>query len=96
LSLAALVLLLKPFVFSWLLHKSGEVKSVSWEIGVRLGQMSEFSLLIIYMALDTNMMPQMTGYMAQAAIIITFIASCYWTVLRYPTPLAATDRLRRD
>jgi len=32
----------------------------------------------------------------QAATIVTFIVSCYWVVLRYPTPLAATDKLRRD
>lgn len=94
--LAALILLLKPVVFSWLLHRSGEVKTVSWEIGVRLGQMSEFSLLVIYMALETNLVSHLTTYMAEAAIIITFIVSCYWTVMRYPTPLAATEKLRRD
>nr|WP_148340258.1 cation:proton antiporter [Aquicella siphonis] len=94
--LAGFILLLKPMIFSWLLYRSGEVKSVSWEIGVRLGQMSEFSLLVIYMALESHLMTPLTAYMAQAAIIITFISSCYWTVMRYPTPLAATDRLRRD
>lgn len=96
LTLAALVLLVKPYVFSWLLRRSGEVKATSWEIGVRLGQLSEFSLLVIYMALDTNLLPPDITYMAQAAVILTFIGSCYWTVLRYPTPLASTDRLRRD
>jgi Kef-type K+ transport system membrane component KefB len=94
--LAGFFLLLKPIVFSWLLQRSGEIKSVSWEIGVRIGQMSEFSLLVIYMAQETNLLSPPDAYMAQAAIIITFIASCYWTVLRYPTPLASTDRLRRD
>lgn len=94
--LAGFILLLKPMVFSWLLHRSGEIKTVSWEIGVRLGQMSEFSLLIIYMAQETHLIAPLNACMAQTAIIITFIASCYWTVMRYPTPLAATDRLRRD
>lgn len=95
-TLAALILILKPLVFGWLLHQSGEVKSVSWEIGVRLGQMSEFSLLLIYMALKTNLATPITAHMTEAAIIITFIVSCYWTVMRYPTPLASTERLRRD
>lgn len=94
--LAGLILTLKPVVFSWLLYKSGEVKTVSWEIGVRLGQMSEFSLLVIYMALETKLATPLATYMAEAAIIITFIVSCYWTVMRYPTPLAATEKLRRD
>lgn len=95
-TLAALVLILKPFIFGWLLHRSGEVKSVSWEIGVRLGQMSEFSLLVIYLALETHVLQPATTYMAEAAIILTFIVSCYWTVMRYPTPLAASAKLRRD
>lgn len=94
--LASLILLLKPAIFSWLLQRSGEVKPVSWEIGVRLGQMSEFSLLLIYMALETHLIPPLTAYMGEAAIIITFVVSCYWTVMRYPTPLASTDKLRRD
>lgn len=94
--LAALILMAKPMVFSWLLHRSGEVKSVSWEIGVRLGQMSEFSLLVIYMALQTQFVTPLTSYMAQAAVILTFIVSCYWTVMRYPTPLAVTEKLLRD
>lgn len=94
--LAAFILMLKPMVFNWLLYRSGEVKAVSWEIGVRLGQLSEFSLLVIYMALEAHLMTPLTAYMAEAAIIITFIISCYWTVMRYPTPLAVTDKLRRD
>lgn len=94
--LALLVLAIKPLVFSWLLRRSGEVKAISWEVGVRLGQLSEFSLLVIFMTLETKMLPPQITYMAQAAIILTFIGSCYWTVLRYPTPLASTDRLRRD
>lgn len=94
--LAGLILILKPFVFSWFLQSSGEVKKVSWEIGVRLGQMSEFSLLVIYLALETHVLKPVTSYMAEAAVIITFIVSCYWTVLKYPTPLAVSAKLRRD
>lgn len=94
--LAGLVLVLKPLIFKWLLYRSGEVKAISWEIGVRLGQLSEFSLLVIYMALETGVLPTTTTYMVEAAVIITFIVSAYWTVMRYPTPLASTDRLRRD
>jgi Kef-type K+ transport system membrane component KefB len=94
--LAGFVMLLKPMIFKWLLYRSGEIKSVSWEVGVRLGQMSEFSLLVVYMALETKVLPPFASYMMEAAIIITFIASCYWTVMRYPTPLASTEKLRRD
>jgi len=94
--LAGLMLTIKPLVFRWLLLNSGEVKSVSHEVGVRLGQMSEFSLLVIYMALTGKIISLQASNMAQAAVIITFMISCYWTVMYYPTPLAATDKLRRD
>lgn len=96
LTLAGLVLILKPIIFNWLLHRSGEVKTVSWEIGVRLGQMSEFSLLVTYLALETQLISPVSAFMIEASIILTFIVSCYWTVMRYPTPLAITDKLRRD
>ena len=94
--LAIMVLLLKPVVFHWLLTRAGEVKTVSTEIGVRLGQMSEFSLLVVYLALETKLINALTADMAEAAVILTFIGSCYWTVLRYPTPLASNERLRKD
>lgn len=94
--LAMLILIIKPVTYYWLLYRSGEVKKVSWEIGIRLGQMSEFSLLIIYLALETNLIPPLTAYMAEAAIILTFIVSCYLIVMQYPTPLASTEQLRRD
>lgn len=95
-TLAGLVLVVKPIVFEKLLYRSGEVKPISREIGIRLGQMSEFSLLVIYLAAETNLLSPITNSMIEAAIIITFIVSCYWTVMRYPTPLAASDKLRRD
>lgn len=93
---AGFMLTIKPVVFNYLLIKTGEVKKVSHEVAVRLGQMSEFSLLVIYMALDAKLISLEASNMAQAAVIITFIVSCYWVVMYYPTPLAASDKLRRD
>ncbi len=96
LALAGVMLIIKPCVFSWLLQKSGEAKSLSWEIGVRLGQISEFSLLIIFLALEAKIVRPEISYLIQAATILTFIVSCYWVTLRYPTPLASSDKLLRD
>ncbi len=94
--LAILILTVKPYVFNWLLKKSNEAKSTSWEIGVRLGQGSEFSLLIINLALQTKLIGFTASYLVQATTIFTFIVSCYWVTMRYPTPLASSDKLRRD
>jgi len=50
--IAALMLLLKPVVFRVLLRQVSETKHVAWEVGVRLGQISEFSLKCCSMYVD--------------------------------------------
>lgn len=94
--LAALMIFVKPYVFRLLFQKFGERKTISFEIGVRLGQLSEFSLLVIYLAFHLRLIPAETNYLVQAATIITFIASSYWVTLKFPTPLAAVEKLRRN
>ncbi len=95
-TLALVLLAIKPLVFSRLLRHSGEPKNQSWEIGVRLGQTSEFSLLIIGLAAAEKLVQPVTSYIVEAATILSFIISCYWVTMRYPTPLAASDKLRKD
>lgn len=96
--LAGLVLLIKPWLFQVLLQWSGEKKYIARETGVRLGQASEFSLLIAYLAAEAT--PALIGnkanYLIQAVTILTFIGSSYWVVLRYPTPLALNEKMRVD
>jgi predicted Kef-type K+ transport protein len=73
-----------------------EPAPLSLEIGFRLGQISEFSLLIAVVALSTGAISDKASYVIQAATIMTFMASSYYIVLKYPTPIAVSDRLRRD
>jgi Kef-type K+ transport system membrane component KefB len=94
--LAGLLLIIKPFIFQALMIKLGEPSNLSLEIGVRLGQISEFSLLVAVVALNVGVISDKASYLIQAATIITFIASSYYIVLRYQTPIAVSDRLRRD
>ncbi len=94
--LAVLILVIKPVVFRLLLHKVSETRRVAWEVGLRLGQASEFSLLVAYLAVSTKMISESASYFIQATTILTFIASSYIVVLKYPTPLAFTDKMRRD
>jgi len=93
---AALTLIGKPFIFRLLLLNAGEASGRSGEIGVRLGQISEFSLLIAVLALDLNIINEEASYVIQVATLITFIVSSYYIVLKYPTPIAIRDDLRRD
>lgn len=94
--LSALVLIIKPMVFRYLLWRVSETKQVAWEVGIRLGQISEFSLLVAYFGLSHSLITPSASYLIQAATILTFIVSSYLVVMRYPTPVALTDRLRRD
>ncbi len=94
--LALLTLFFKPIVFKFLLRRSGEADDVAGEVGVRLGQISEFSLLIALLGLQSGVIGSEASYVIQLATLLTFIASSYFIVLRYPTPIAVSDRLRRD
>lgn len=96
LCLAVLVLVMKPVVYRWLLKGVSERRSLAWDLGFRLGQASEFSLLIAYIAFDAGLLDQRASLMIQAATIITLLVSSYIVVLNYPTPIAISDRLRRD
>ncbi len=94
--LAVVMIGLKPVVYRWLFVSLAESRKLAWETGVRLGQMSEFSLLLVFVAVETSLMSSAAASMVQLATILTFVASSYMVVLRYPTPIAISDRLRRD
>lgn len=94
--LLILLFLIKPLTYRFLLHQVKESKQVGWEVGARLGQISEFSLIIAYVALQTRLIGVEAASLIEATTILSFIVSSYWVVLRYPTPVAMSDRLRRD
>ncbi|MBT3565603.1 cation:proton antiporter [Pseudomonadales bacterium] len=94
--MAALVLLLKPIVFHGLLRSLSETDTNSWEIGFRLGQISEFSLLIAFIASAGHLIGEHASHLIQATAILTFLLSSYIVVFRYPTPIGVSEKLRRD
>jgi Kef-type K+ transport system membrane component KefB len=94
--LAVSMLALKPFVFRYLLLREEEPERLSREIGVRLGQVSEFSLLIAVLALNAGVIGQQASYVIQATTLLTFVVSSYVIMMRYPTPIAVNEQLRRD
>ena len=94
--LAASILIFKPFLFYVLLARSGEKKNVSKEVGIRLGQASEFSLLVASIALSTKLISEVASNLIQATTILTFIVSSYLVVLKYPTPIALSEKMQKD
>ena len=95
-ALAIIILALKPITFKLMLRRMSETSALGWETGFRLGQISEFSLLIAFVATAQNLISQEASHLIQATAILTFLASSYLVVFRYPTPIAVDDRLRRD
>jgi Kef-type K+ transport system membrane component KefB len=94
--LAAAVLILKPVIFRYLLGNMSERPELAWDVGFRLGQISEFSLLIAFVAFERSILSEQGSLLIQATAIITFALSSYIVVFNYPSPIAISDKLRRD
>lgn len=94
--LAAVSVAIKPVIFQWLLEREQEKLRMARETGARLGQISEFSLLIVVVATELHVMSDKASALMQSATILSFVASSFWIVRRYPTPIAMDTDLYRD
>ena len=94
--LTAVLMLAKPFLFRTAFKVIGEEPRIARELGVRLGQASEFSLLVAYSAEKSGQIAVNVSYLIQTVVILTFIASTYWVVSKYPTPISSKSELRAD
>ena len=90
------MLIIKPLSFRFLLRRQSENHHFAWDIGCRLGQISEFSLLIAYVAFNASLIGVLASHLIQAAAILTFLLSSYIVILNFPNPIAIKDSLRRD
>jgi len=94
--LSALLMVIKPLAFKLGFQLIGEDKGFSTELGIRLGQGSEFSLLVAYSALASGLIDMRASYLIQMVVILTFVLSTYWVVFRYRTPISSTAKNRMD
>jgi Kef-type K+ transport system membrane component KefB len=95
--LAVGLFFLKPLVYRFLLGRVGEQPKDSWEVGARLGQVSEFSLIIAVLANNSHFGFDLRSvYLIKATTMISFILSSYWVVMKYPTPVSFSSKMRRD
>jgi Kef-type K+ transport system membrane component KefB len=94
--MAIALVVLKQFIFRWGFQLIGENASVSSELGSRLGQASEFSLLVSFSAFASGLISVQASYLIQAVVVLTFILSTYWVVYKYPTPISSSDSQRED
>jgi Kef-type K+ transport system membrane component KefB len=94
--LATLVITIKPVIFGWIIRPICKSKATSWEVGFRLGQTSEFSILIATLAASSMLITETASLLIQATAILTFVASSYLVVWNFKTPIAVKDHLRHD
>ena len=94
--LGVIMLVLKPSTFRILLARQSEKPALAWDIGFRLGQISEFSLLIALVAYNSAIISEKASTLIQATAIMTFLISSYIVVFNLPNPIAVKDHLRRD
>jgi Kef-type K+ transport system membrane component KefB len=94
--LTVMFIVLKPWVFRKLFILTGENMAFSHEAGVRLGQLSEFSLLVVILAFELGHISLNASQLVQLVTILTFIISSYIVVWNYPTPIGTSEKLIRD
>jgi Kef-type K+ transport system membrane component KefB len=94
--IAVVLLLVKPFAFAMPLGWLGEDPVRARETGTRLGQISEFSIFIAVLALELGVISARASYLIQVSTLLTFLVSSWYIVLNYPSPIAVSDKLRRD
>lgn len=85
----------KAAVLRFAFRRTGESRGPSNELAIRLAQSSEFSLLLAYTALSAGLLSTDCAMVIQIATIVSIVASTYWVVLRYPTPITKLPKLHR-
>jgi glutathione-regulated potassium-efflux system ancillary protein KefC len=93
---AVLLLGLKPLLYRWLFMRTGENGQFSTEIGIRLGQSSEFSLIVAVVAVQHTLIGVKVSQLVQVTTIFTMIISSYITVAFFPSPLGVKGKLKQD
>ena len=94
--LGAIIITIRPLYLSLLLRAMKEKKEFSIEIGYRLGQASEFALIIAMAASSSGKLGTTATQLVQLVTILTMIASSYIIVFKYPTPISPNLSLKKD
>ncbi len=94
--LAVSLCFIKPLAYKYGFRKIKEPEKTAKSVGLRLGQCSEFALLLSYAAMSSQKIAKNTGYLIQLTTIITFVISTYLVVYKLPTPISSKKEMRKD
>ena len=93
---AIFFVVMKPWLFKKMFILGGEDPAFAKETGFRLGQLSEFSLLIAILAFDLGHVGIAAKQVIYLVTLFTLVISSYVVILKYPTPIGVTKDLIRD
>lgn len=95
LALTIVMTIIKPFVFRSLCRNILGLEKQSLELGVRLGQISEFAILVGSIGITHKLISPEVATVIQGSAMISFLVSTYWVVTCYQTPIG-TDIISDD
>ncbi|MEN9361190.1 MAG: hypothetical protein RL095_2725 [Verrucomicrobiota bacterium] len=96
---AGLVILLqiaKPLIFAFALRRVGEKPKVSLQVGNRLAQSSEFSIILGFSALAAGYISKNAFGIIQICVIASFLISTLIVTRRYHTPISDPGASHKD
>lgn len=91
--IALLYVILKSHYFRFALREVKEPDYLRKEIGIRMSQASEFSLLVALSLFEFGFIDRVAFNFIQLITIFTFVISSYIVVLKYPTPVGVKEEL---
>lgn len=94
--LAGLITFIKPFYLFQYLKLARIEPDLAKETSIRMGLLSEFSLLIAITALALGNITGRAAQFIELVTILTMIFSSYRVVLTLPTPIGTQEKLIRD
>lgn len=91
-----IIIVAKSLIYKFAFTKSGENPKISTELGMRLAQASEFSLLIAFALFSAGKISEKASTLIQLSVILTFSISTVLVVNKYFTPISTNPKKRRD
>ncbi|OVE75625.1 hypothetical protein BVX97_04040 [bacterium E08(2017)] len=86
----------RPFWLSFLFKKLGEEDDFATETGFRLGQASEFALVIAMAASASGKLTPQIAQLVSLTTVLSMLFSSYLVVMKYPTPIGVRPKLQKD
>jgi len=90
------VLAVRPVLLYGLFRVVGERPAFSREVGIRMGQGSEFGMILAIAMTGYGLVSEQVSQLIQFAVIFTMVVSSYIVVLNYPSPLGFKRGLKQD